>query len=397
MHTGNHEHILVIDDDPMLRDIITTSLSAKGFKVEEAGDGEEGLQCMYRQSPDLLLCDVQMPRTDGLEVLKVVKEKYPHLPVIMISGAGFINDVVDALRLGAWDYLLKPFPSLAVLEHAVNQGLHRARLEQENREYREKLENTNRELAASLDILRADQEAGRQVQARLLPDGKNSFGEYFFSHVLLPSLYLSGDFLDCFSIDQRYIAFYIADVSGHGSSSAFVTVLLKSLISQVHRRYQTLGDSLIIQPVMVLEYLNAEILHTGLGKYLTIFYCVIDMQNGLLHYCIGGHYPRPVFVADRHAGFIPGHGLPVGLFEDARYTAGKLEIPRRFSLIMFSDGLLDTMDEKNLEDKEKALLDLCSRPDLSFDMVSKGLHLETVVQPPDDISVFMLQRKGYYG
>jgi phosphoserine phosphatase RsbU/P len=394
MNTGNHARILVIDDDPMLRDIITRSLSAKGFEVEEAGDGEEGLQCMCRQSPDLLLCDVQMPRTDGLEVLKVVKDKYPHLPVIMISGAGFINDVVDALRLGAWDYLLKPFPSLAVLEHAVNQGLHRARLEQENREYREKLEDTNRELAASLKILREDQEAGRQVQARLLPDAQSGFGEYFFSHVLLPSLYLSGDFLDCFSIDQRYIAFYIADVSGHGSSSAFVTVLLKSLISQVHRRYQTLGDSLIIQPAMILEYLNAEILHTGLGKYLTIFYGVIDMQDGLLHYCIGGHYPRPVFVADRHAGFIAGHGLPVGLFEDARYTAGKLKIPSRFSLIMFSDGLLDTMDEKNLEDKEKAFLELCSRPDLSFDIVSKGLQLETVAQPPDDITVFMLQRRG---
>ena len=393
MHTGNHEHILVIDDDPRLRDIISICLKAKGFEVTQAGDGEEGLKCLYRQVPDLLLCDVQMPHTDGLAVLTVVKEKYPHLPVIMISGAGFIHNVVAALRLGAWDYLIKPLPSLAVLEHAVDKGLHRARLEKENREYREKLEKTNRELAASLNILRADQEAGRQVQARLLPEDQQNFGEYFFSHVLLPSLFLSGDFLDCFSIDQRYIAFYIADVSGHGSSSAFVTVLLKSLISQGLRRYHTLGDSLIINPAKVLEYLNAEILQTGLGKYLTMFYGVIDMQDDLLHYCVGGHYPRPVFVADQNVGFISGHGLPVGLFEDATYTAEKLKIPRRFSLVMFSDGLLDTIEGGNMEDKEQALLELCSRPDLSFDMVSKGLHLETTAQPPDDITVFMLQRK----
>jgi phosphoserine phosphatase RsbU/P len=393
MQTGNPARILVIDDDPMLRELISSCLADKGFEVDQAADGEEGLQCMFQQSPDLLLCDVQMPRADGLEVLKVVKEKYPNLPVIMISGAGFISDVVAALRLGAWDYLIKPFPTLAVLEHAVNKGLHRARLEQENREYREKLVDTNRELAASLAMLREDQEAGRQVQARLLPDVQYSVGEFFFSHVLLPSLYLSGDFLDCFSIDPRYIGFYIADVSGHGSSSAFVTVLLKSLISQVLRRYLVLGDSLIISPAMVLEYLNKEILNTGLGKYLTMFYAVIDTQDELLHYCVGGHYPRPIFVVDRQASFIAGHGLPVGLFEDAVYTAEKLEIPRRFTLAMFSDGLLDAIEGKNMEDKEHVLYELCSQPEISLGTVSKSLHLETVAQPADDITVFMLQRK----
>ena len=394
MQTGNYARILVVDDDPQLRELIGSCLRAKGFTVTEAQDGEEGLNFLDQQLPDLLLCDVQMPRINGLEVLKAVKQKYPRLPVIMISGAGFIQDVVTALRLGAWDYLIKPFPSLAVVEHAVNQGLHRARLEQENRDYREKLEETNCQLAASLAILRADQEAGRQVQARLLPDGKDSFGDYVFSHVLLPSLYLSGDFLDCFSIDQRYLGFYIADVSGHGSSSAFVTVLLKSLMSQVLRRYHTLADILILRPDKVLAYLNTEFLHTGLGKYLTMFYCVIDRQAGLLHYCVGGHYPRPVFVVENHASFIPGHGLPVGLFEDAAYTAEQLEIPRRFSLFMFSDGLLERVAGKNLEDKERALLELCSQPDISIALLSRDLHLDRAEQPSDDITVCMLQRKA---
>jgi phosphoserine phosphatase RsbU/P len=394
MQTGSCDHILVVDDDPQLRELICSCLRAKGFAVTEAKDGEEGLCLLAQQLPDLLLCDVQMPRIDGLEVLKVVKQKYPRLPVIMISGAGFIQDVVAALRFGAWDYLIKPFPSLAVVEHAVNQGLHRARLEQENRDYREKLEETNRELAASLAMLQEDQEAGRQVQARLLPDGKDSFGEYVFSHVLLPSLYLSGDFLDCFSIDPQYLGFYIADVSGHGASSAFVTVLLKSLMSQILRRYHTLADSLILCPDKVLEYLNTEFLHAGLGKYLTMFYCVIDRQAGLLNYCVGGHYPRPVFIVDNNASFIPGHGFPVGLFEDAAYTAEKLEIPRLFSLFMFSDGLLEIIDGKNLDDKEQALLELCSQPKISIDLLFKGLHLDRAEQPSDDITVCLLQRKA---
>lgn len=394
MQTGSSAHILVVDDDPQLRELIGSCLKAKGFEVSEAEDGEEGLLSLSQHLPDLLLCDVQMPRINGLEVLKAVKQKYPRLPVIMISGAGFIQDVVAALRLGAWDYLIKPFSSLTVVEHAVNQCLHRARLEQENRDYREKLEATNRKLAASLAILREDQEAGRQVPSRLLPDGKDSFGDYIFSHVLLPSLYLSGDFLDCFSIDQRYLGFYIADVSGHGASSAFVTVLLKSLMSQMLRRYHTQADSLIIRPDKVLHYLNMEFLQTGLGKYLTMFYCVIDRQDGLLHYCVGGHYPRPVFVVDNQASFIPGHGLPVGLFEDAAYTVQQQEIPLRFSLFMFSDGLLERVAGKNLEDKEQALLELCSRPDISIALISRELHLDRAEQPPDDITVCMLERKA---
>jgi serine phosphatase RsbU (regulator of sigma subunit) len=394
MQTANSAHILVVDDEPQLRELIGSCLRAKGFEVREAQDGEDGLSCLSRQLPDLLLCDVQMPRIGGLEVLKTVKQRYPRLPVIMISGAGFIHDVVAALRLGAWDYLIKPFASLAVVEHAVNQCLHRARLEQENRDYREKLEDTNRELAASLALLREDQEAGRQVQARLLPDCKDSFGEFVFSHVLLPSLYLSGDFFDCFAIDQRHLGFYIADVSGHGASSAFVTVLLKSFMSQMLRRYQTRADNLIIRPDKALEFLNTEFLHTGLGKYLTMFYCVIDRQSGLLHSCVGGHYPRPVFVVDTQASFIPGHGLPVGLFEDAAYTVEHMKIPPLFSLFMFSDGLLDRVAGNSLDEKEHALLELCSRPDMSLDLLSAHLELEQAEKPQDDITVFMLQRKA---
>ncbi len=394
MDTAKKARILVVDDDPMLRQLLLNSLEKKGFHLEQAGDGEEGLACLRRQCPDLLLCDVQMPRIDGLEVLKAARLEYPQMPVIMISGAGFIQDVVAALRLGAWDYLIKPFTSLAVVEHAVTQALHRARLEQENRDYREMLEQTNRELAASLATLREDQEAGRQVQASLLPDDRCCFGEYSFSHVLLPSLYLSGDFLDCFPIGQRYLGLYIADVSGHGSSSAFLTVLLKSLVTQLLRRYQNTGDDLIINPDQVLGHLNREILNTGFGKYLTMVYGVLDMQDELLHYCVGGHYPRPVLVSNGNADFVAGRGLPVGLFEDAEYRAEKLEIPHTFSLVLFSDGLLDIIGGENLEDKERALLGLCSRPDISIEAVARGLHLEKITSPADDITVCMLQRRG---
>ncbi|MCP4716105.1 MAG: response regulator [Deltaproteobacteria bacterium] len=386
--------ILVVDDDPVIRSLIGNFMGKRGYDVAEAEDGCEGIQALTAHLPDIVLCDVKMPVADGLEVLKAVKGIAPQIPVIMISGAGFVSDVVDALRLGAWDYLVKPFTDLTVLEHAVKSCLHRAQLEKENREYREKLEETNRELQSSLAMLREDQEAGRRVQAQLLPDIDGRFGQYRFSHLVIPSLYLSGDFLDYFIIDERYLGFYIADVSGHGSSSAFVTVILKSLISQALRRYKTGGFPLIVRPERLFSYLNSELLHAGLGKYLTMFYGVIDTRNNLLQYVVGGHYPRPIVCCGDVGSFLPGEGLPVGLFEAADYVCEQIPIHADFRLAMFSDGTFEMIDADNLKAKEQFLLDLCIRPELTLPVVRRQLGLDSISTPPDDITVFLLQRKG---
>src|SRR5690606_39405532 len=95
------------------------------------------------------------------------------------------------------------------------------------------LEATNRELQASLHLLQEDQDAGRQVQISLLPATPWEADSFSFAHQIIPSLYLSGDFVDYFRVDERRIAFYLADVSGHGASSAFVTVLLKFMTTRL--------------------------------------------------------------------------------------------------------------------------------------------------------------------
>ncbi len=125
MNDSSSKLILIIDDEPALRSLFAIHLKRNGFEVLEAEDGQEGIRLLHGKEPDLLLCDMRMPKMDGLEVLKLVRKEKPQKPIIMISGAGLINDVVDALRLGAWDYLLKPLSDKAVLIHAVNSCLHR--------------------------------------------------------------------------------------------------------------------------------------------------------------------------------------------------------------------------------------------------------------------------------
>ena len=161
--------LLIIDDDEVVRASLAAYLEDSGFSVLQASNGQQGLQVFERDQPDLVICDLRMPQMGGLELIRQVTELAPQTPVIVVSGAGVMNDAVEALRLGAADYLIKPLEDLAVLEHSVRRALDRARLLVENQRYREKLETANRELEASLNLLQEDQNAGRQVQMNMLP------------------------------------------------------------------------------------------------------------------------------------------------------------------------------------------------------------------------------------
>jgi len=132
--------ILTIDDEENIRDSFRLFLEDFDYHVLEASNGREGLEVFTKESPDLVLCDLRMPEVDGLEVLETIRKISPDTPVIVISGTGVIGDAVEAIRRGAWNYLLKPIQDMSALLHAINQALERSRLIVENRAYQEHLE-----------------------------------------------------------------------------------------------------------------------------------------------------------------------------------------------------------------------------------------------------------------
>ena len=132
--------ILLIDDEKVIRDSYRNFLEDYDYGICEADNGHEGLETFKRESPDLVLLDLNMPVMDGIEVLKKLTALSSDIPIIVVSGTGLIDDVLRALRLGAWDYLYKPIENLSVLLHAVEKALERARLIRENRLYQEQLE-----------------------------------------------------------------------------------------------------------------------------------------------------------------------------------------------------------------------------------------------------------------
>lgn len=140
MGQRKHPVILTIDDEEQIRTSFKLFLEDYDFVILEANNGREGLEIFRREQPDLILCDLRMPEMDGLDVLETIKNESPDTPIIVVSGTGIIGDAIEAIRKGAWNYLLKPIQNMSVLLHAINQELERSRLIIENRAYQEHLE-----------------------------------------------------------------------------------------------------------------------------------------------------------------------------------------------------------------------------------------------------------------
>lgn len=159
-------NILLVDDEEGLRRNFRALLEDAGYSVHESSNGAEGLTDYLRQRPDLVMTDLRMKSAkDGLGLVAAIRQRDDSVPIIVVSGSGTLNDAIDAIRLGAWDYLVKPVQLGEELLVAIARNLERARLLRENRLYREKLEEMVAERTASL---LASQRENQELQARLM-------------------------------------------------------------------------------------------------------------------------------------------------------------------------------------------------------------------------------------
>ena len=390
--TENCRKLLVVDDDTIVRQSTMAYLEDSGFDVIGASNGRSALELFSQHSPDLVLTDLRMPAMDGLQVLQAVTELAPGLPVIVISGAGVMGDVVEALRLGASDFLIKPVVDMEVLVHSVRKSLERRDLIDQNSRYREKLEVANRDLKEHLQVLERDQLAGRQVQKRLLPPTPAYKGGYQIAQRVVPSLYLSGDCIDYAYLSDRYLAFYLVDVSGHGASSAFVTIWLKHLVTHMAQEEGLFGDSdsFANGPTVMLERVNRELHNTRLGHHMTAFVGVVDTFENRLSYSVAGHLPMPILCTAGKVEYLSGKGKPVGIFKDVEWQVYQRDLPAKFELACFSDGVLEILPPDDLCSKEEYLLDLLSQTGGNIEALSEVLRLDAIEDGPDDIAVLTL-------
>ncbi len=156
--------ILIIDDDDLVRTSFKFILEALGFKVFVAENGKAGLDVFRAKTIDLVLTDLRMPVLNGFEVLNYVTHASPETPVIVISGGSELSDAIQALQLGAWDFITKPIRDNTVLEHAIKRALEQANLKRENRLYREHLEKEVRRRTQELQL--ANEKLRQEIRER---------------------------------------------------------------------------------------------------------------------------------------------------------------------------------------------------------------------------------------
>jgi len=179
--------ILIIEDESAIRRVLTKILSEENstYEVSEAEDGLEGIELVKKDDYDLILCDIKMPKMDGVEVLEAVKKIKPEIPIVMISGHGDLDTAVNTMRLGAFDYISKP-PDLNRLLNTVRIALDRKELVVENTRLKKKV-SQNFEMVGESDALSQIKDMIEKVaptEARVLITGPNGTGKELVAHWL---------------------------------------------------------------------------------------------------------------------------------------------------------------------------------------------------------------------
>lgn len=246
----------------------------------------------------------------------------------------------------------------------------------------QQLVKENAELKRSLAVLEQDQLAAYQMQHRLLPPNQAVIEGFKLNYLLQPALHLSGDFLDFWSPQPHKIVFYIADVSGSGSASALVTILLRYLL----KKYTSQGE---LSPAELCFKVNEELLASGLEKHLTLVLGCLDTRTSELTYTLAAHLPVPLIISKGEVKELEGEGLPVGLFPEATYKDYTCTFPEQGCLCMASDGVLEVLPGEGLQARQQEWQQL---------VAATGGDVETLLQRlvnpaigwPDDVTLMTL-------
>ncbi len=388
-------YVLLIDDDAARAAALAQTVTGEGYRVEVFTDVLKAYHFLAdNQDLDVILCELDLEAVSWQEARRSLRELDLQIPAIMLSDRAEVDKMVTALRLGASDFFVRPIEDEEALFDSIERCVRQRQMRRELRESRQRLEQANMELRGTVKMLEQDQQAGRQVQLRMLPVSPMVMEPYVFSHTVIPSLYLSGDFTDYFTVGQHYVAFFMADVSGHGSSSAFTTVLLKNLFARKRSDFLRRDDDTLLSPVAMLKRANQELLDLGVGKFATMVVGLLDTEANTLRYSVAGHLPQPVLVSEEGARYLRGEGSAVGIMEDVAYEEHLIDLPQRFMLALFSDGILEILPPTNLIEKEKYFLKVFEESAEAPEDIVTRLGLDRVETAPDDIAALFISKRS---
>jgi len=321
--------ILVVDDEQAIRTLLAEILNKDGHRVTTSADGEAALAELQIANFDLVLADMHMRQVGGIEVLKAAKEKQEYSEVLILTGRGTIATAVEAMRLGAFDYLTKPI-DLEEFRLKVRQALkhHAMRLQ---------IDVQSKEIKAHQDMMARDLKIATQVQQSLVPR------PFIHPHLEvdvrhLPMIGVGGDFSDIYFDGQDWLYLSLIDVTGHGIAAALLVNRMSSEIRRLVREHP--------QPNVLLHQFNSFVVDAfaGTGMFLTMFTCMIQLSTGYVTYS-GSAHPAAILWRDGAKTFerldsqnpiIGFDHMPLKLFKQAA-----VQVHPGDKIILYTDGITE--------------------------------------------------------
>jgi two-component system nitrogen regulation response regulator NtrX len=277
--------ILIIDDEKAIRKTLSEILSFEGYKIDEASDGEEGLKKFKERNYDVVLCDIKMPKIDGIEFLQKAGESNPDVPVIMISGHGNIETAVEAVKTGAYDYISKP-PDLNRLLITIRNAMDKSNLVSEAKVLKKKVNKVQDMIGQSTPIMKIRETIDKvaPTEARVMITGENGVGKELVARwIHEKSNRASGPLVEvnCAAIPSELIE---SELFGHEKGS--FTSAIKQRIGKFEQAnggtlfLDEIGDMSLNAQAKVLRALQeGKITRVGADKDITVDVRVIAATN----------------------------------------------------------------------------------------------------------------------
>jgi len=353
--------ILVVDDEDGIRKLLADLLGRKhGYDVTEAQDGLEAYQIISDNSFDVVITDLSMPKMGGLELMQWAQAHRPGAAWIILTGHATVDSAVEAVHLGAYDFIRKPLDLLDNLVVTVRNALTQQRLATQHASLVESLAHTNEQLTRRVDhlnkacdLLRAQSETIGQdlhraelIQRALLPRHAPDMNGFSANAVYRPCHNVAGDLYELVSADDEHVVCYVADAAGHGVSAAMLAVLLKHRIAALDQ------DRRPRRPSDVLNSVNQALLTEcgAPGLFITAAYCLLNLETGLLQMASAGHPPVLLARADGQRQRLYHTGPALGLTPEARFAQQDIQLNAGDRVLMYTDGLFDAgADQKPID------------------------------------------------
>jgi serine phosphatase RsbU (regulator of sigma subunit) len=248
-------------------------------------------------------------------------------------------------------------------------------------------------MAANLLVVEEDQALGASVQKMLMPEAPLNLKGLTVAHDIRPSLMLTGDFIQYSSIRAHEVLFCLADVSGHGTGSALVTVLLNE---QLERLALMASEDASLSVGRMMAQINAALCEAVFDHHVTCVLGIIDLRNNQLRYCSAGHFPHPLLVQNGSVQVLEAGELPLGLLKTKEYDARQHVLASEFKLLIVSDGVLEGLRGEALAEKEAALNAFALGDSGEVEGLLERLFEVSDDGLADDASVLSLVRKVRY-